>query len=178
MLQVKTTKICSSCKTEKEISCFVSDKNRGDGIYPRCKSCRKEYYTRNFPHISAKMKEYNALNKARRVEWNKAHRKRRFFWSVAANLRVRSRGESATYQELGRLWKAQRGICPLSLRRLTQESAQLDHIIPHIRGGSSTIENLQWVDRDVNYAKRDLSDAEFIALCQEVTLANLTKQRS
>lgn len=58
-------------------------------------------------------------------------------------------------------------------RKLTRENVQLDHIIPKVRGGSSTIENLRWVHRDVNYAKRDLFDAEFVALCQEVTLANL-----
>lgn len=73
--------------------------------------------------------------------------------------------------ELAKLWKRQRGKCVLTGRRLNRTSAQLDHIIPVIKGGSGLIANLRWVHRDVNYAKRDLSDADFYALCHEVVAA-------
>lgn len=31
-----------------------------------------------------------------------------------------------------------------------------------------TKDNVQWVHKDINYIKRDLSDADFIALCKKV----------
>lgn len=176
MIQEKT---CSGCKATKPVKTgFVRDSNRGDGWYPRCKDCRSKYYHANSSRIRAKMRDYNANHKDQISKWHKQYSARRFFFITASNLKIRSRGESATYVEIARLWKAQRGICPMTLRRLTRETSQLDHIIPLKHHGSSTIENLRWVHRDVNYAKRDLSDADFVALCQEVTLANIDKQRS
>lgn len=112
--------------------------------------------------------KYRAEHRVELAEKAREYNRRRFFWKTARNLCLRSKGASATFQELARLWKSQRGVCPYTQRRLTQENAQLDHVIPMIRGGSSTIENLQWVNRDVNYAKRDLSRDEFIQLCADV----------
>jgi hypothetical protein len=48
------------------------------------------------------------------------------------------------------------------------KTASIDHIIPKSRGGDSTLRNLRWVDKRVNFAKRDLSDEEFIVLCRAV----------
>ena len=31
-----------------------------------------------------------------------------------------------------------------------------------------TKDNVQWVHKDINYIKRDLSDSEFITLCKKV----------
>jgi 5-methylcytosine-specific restriction endonuclease McrA len=47
-------------------------------------------------------------------------------------------------------------------------TASIDHIVPKSRGGDNTLRNLRWVDKRVNYAKRDLTDHEFIALCRAV----------
>ena len=66
-------------------------------------------------------------------------------------------------------WKTQRGLCVLSGRKLRKSNlSQIDHIRPFSAGGTSSPRNLRWVHRDVNQAKRALSDAIFIRLCQEV----------
>lgn len=66
------------------------------------------------------------------------------------------------------MWKAQRGLCALTRRRLTRENAHLDHVWSRARGGGDSIENLRWTVDAANLAKRDMSDAEFFALCLDV----------
>ena len=38
---------CSKCKSICLKSNFFEDETRRDGLYPRCKSCRKQYYDEN-----------------------------------------------------------------------------------------------------------------------------------
>ncbi len=45
-------------------------------------------------------------------------------------------------------------------------NASLDHKFPTSRGGSSSVENLQWVTKTVNLAKRDMTVEEFLVLCR------------
>ncbi len=170
-------KKCTACKMPKEIECFVKDKSRSDGRYPVCRECRKGYYENNRERILKQYGEYRAANAPRLKIQSKAYTDRRFFYKTAGNMVSRAeeftdnRGSGILKQkcaEISRLWKTQRGICPVSGRRLNRKNAQLDHIIPLKRGGNSSIENLRWVHRDVNYAKRDLLDSEFLSLCLEV----------
>lgn len=95
---------------------------------------------------------------------NRVYYNRRFFWARMTKLRG---PERASFIELAKLWKAQRGRCALTGRRLTRE-AELDHILPKARGGNDDIGNLRWVCSEVNMAKRDSTDDEFAALCGDV----------
>lgn len=109
----------------------------------------REYYAR---HAEAKRRTQNEK------------RLRCFFQSRAKNLRGEGRADK---HDLARLWKAQRGRCALTGTRLDR-SAHLDHIIPRVRGGSCRPENLRWLAPQVNHAKRDLTDHEFIEMCRAV----------
>lgn len=110
---------------------------------------RRAYHEANREERTAKMREYA---------------RRRFFWVKAMKLRGEGR---ATHKQLAALWKAQRGICALTGRRLDR-TAQLDHRLPRARGGSDLIGNLQWVCDAANIAKRDLTNEEFHRLCSDV----------
>lgn len=107
---------------------------------------------------------YHAANRAKETAKMRGYYARRFFWGRAMKLRGDDR---ATYKQLAKLWKVQRGLCALTGRRLDR-AAQLDHIIPRAKGGGDQLYNLRWVCADINYAKRDLTDAELIALCGDV----------
>ena len=85
---------------------------------------------------------------------------RRLFWARALRLR-----NGITARDLARLWKRQRGLCALTGARLDR-TAEIDHKTPRARGGADVLENLQWVTPVANRAKRDLTDAEFLTLCQ------------
>lgn len=95
---------------------------------------------------------------------------RRFFWGRAMKLRGEGR---ATFRDLASLWHKQRGRCALTGRRLDR-LAQLDHIVARARGGSDEKSNLRWLCKEANLARRELSDAEFVALCRDVVAKALT----
>lgn len=109
-------------------------------------------------------RQYHAANRTKQTAKMRAYYGRRFFWGKAMKLRGEDR---ATARQVASLWKQQRGLCALTGRRLDR-SAQLDHKTPKAKGGSDRIENLQWLCESVNLAKRDLTDAEFAALCASV----------
>lgn len=71
-------------------------------------------------------------------------------------------------QDILKLLKNQEYRCALTGRRLTPDSASLDHMVPISRGGTHCLPNAQVLHKDVNRAKGTLTNEEFIALCREV----------
>lgn len=78
-------------------------------------------------------------------------------------------GVKVTASDLEDLWNAQDGRCALSGRPLGPD-AHLDHVTPQALGGAHTIENLRWLDPQVNVCRQHLTDAEFRSLCSDVLL--------
>jgi len=64
-------KICSKCKTEKELDEFGKDKTSNTGYDSKCKLCKKEYYLKNKEHASKRQKIYYKNNKEERVKYSK-----------------------------------------------------------------------------------------------------------
>lgn len=130
------------------------------------RAAKREHMARRRAADPDRVRAYNrqqhALNKDKRNrqlrEWNS----KRLFRSRANRLK------GITARNLARLWRDQRGLCALTGRRLDR-TAEVDHKLPKTRGGTDALENLQWVCREANRAKRDLTDLEFLALCQSVT---------
>lgn len=127
----------------------MAERRRADPDAARAYSRR--YHHRNREKQTAKMRHYYG---------------RRFFWARSCKLRQEGK---ADFRQLAALWKAQRGRCALTGRRLTRDNAQLDHIVPKVKGGGDEIGNLRWLCIEANMAKRDMTDEQFIALCAEVT---------
>ena len=95
------------------------------------------------------------------VSWCKKH------WLMQAAARAGLRG-FAVWEKIGTLLENQNYTCPYSGRKLViGENASLDHVNPRsthpLQIGS--IENIEWVDVEVNRAKRTMTRDEFIALC-------------
>lgn len=89
---------------------------------------------------------------------------------------TRPRGRVNTSNIL-RLLEHQQYCCALTGRRLTPETASLDHIVPVRCGGEHVIENTQVLHKDVNRAKTTMTREEFIQLCREV-VAHVDSQPS
>lgn len=75
---------------------------------------------------------------------------------------------SVNAADLQSLYEKQNGICNLSGVTLTQNNMVLDHRIPKSKGGSHTIDNVQWLCSKVNTAKGTMSQEEFIKMCCKV----------
>jgi len=66
--------------------------------------------------------------------------------------------------------------CALTGRKLTPETAALDHIVPIRCGGEHVIENAQVLHKDANRAKGSLTADEFVQLCREVVQWDRSKK--
>jgi 5-methylcytosine-specific restriction endonuclease McrA len=67
-------KICTKCKTKKQLSEFSKDSKRADGLQYSCKECFKAYRLENYERITAKKTEYARLNAEKIREMSRAHR--------------------------------------------------------------------------------------------------------
>jgi hypothetical protein len=56
-------KTCNKCKLEKELSEFVKDNNKKDGLKTQCKTCTKQLRENNKEKLNEYSKKYNELNK-------------------------------------------------------------------------------------------------------------------
>jgi 5-methylcytosine-specific restriction endonuclease McrA len=105
-------------------------------------------------------------------EKQKRYMRKHTFARLTRNLKTCDATSQLTKFDLWKLAKKQKLICPLTGRRLTNDSISIDHIIHLSNGGTSLIDNIRLVDYDANMARRALSDSQFIKLCQDVTKKN------
>lgn len=98
----------------------------------------------------------------------KSRAKRRFKRLVEMSNRFFTKDEWLTALDIWRIAKKQKLICALTGDKLTNDTISIDHIIPKSQGGSNKPENIRLVDKDVNLARRALTDQQFIELCKKV----------
>lgn len=99
------------------------------------------------------------------ISWCEKH------WLEQCAWRSGLRGGGWT-EKLKKLLELQNFTCPYTGRKLViGVNASIDHIQPRSRFPElvNCYENLEWVDVDVNRAKRSLTKEEFIALCDTVS---------
>lgn len=76
--------------------------------------------------------------------------------------------QAVKQSDLMNLVDSQQYRCALSGIELTPETAALDHITPVASGGKHAIDNLQWLNCEVNRMKGMLSVEVFIDICRRV----------
>lgn len=83
--------------------------------------------------------------------------------------RVQKNSKPPSADEILQLLEKQKFRCALTGRKLTPDTATLDHILPVCREGPHTIENAQVILKEVNRAKGTMTNEEFVDLCRAVT---------
>jgi CRISPR/Cas system Type II protein with McrA/HNH and RuvC-like nuclease domain len=74
--------------------------------------------------------------------------------------------------DLWRLAKKQKCKCALTGQLLSKDNISLDHIQPVSLGGNNNFDNLRLVAKRVNIARQNMTDFEFLQLCQDVVSYN------
>lgn len=78
-------------------------------------------------------------------------------------------GSYDRWPELKALFERQKGLCAYTGEPMTLgKDASLDHIIPRRRGGTHSIDNLQWVSWEMNRMKCNWTHQEFLDLLRKV----------
>lgn len=107
--------------------------------------------------------------KKRSKEWREKYSKIRILTRMAWRVNGRCKKGSITGFDLWRVAKKQKLMCALTSEKLTAENISVDHIIPKKNGGTNDVSNLRLVTIYANRAKSDLTDKEFLILCENVT---------
>lgn len=92
-------------------------------------------------------------------------------WFLQAAWRAGLRG-NGSWIKLKEILEVQNYTCPYTGRKLTPGiNASVDHKKPRslYRGSVGLISNLEWVDIEVNRAKRTMTKTKFIALCKLIS---------
>jgi hypothetical protein len=132
------------------------------------RKAKREFMAKKRLENPDKVRKYNRdfhhKNRDKKLQQMRDYYARRFFWGRAMKLRGEGK---ATAKDLASVWKKQRGKCALTGRKLDR-SAQLDHVLAKARGGLDCKDNLRWLCKEANLARRELSDEEFYSLCEDV----------
>jgi len=103
-----------------------------------------------------------------------------YFFSLRRGAKERNLEFSITIEEIWDLFQKQNGRCSLSgvelnfnsERKIYDGNASLDRINSEI---GYTISNVQWVDKDINFAKQSLTNEYFLAMIEKIYLHSIKK---
>lgn len=163
-------KRCSKCRKTKPLDAFTKDKDKKDGLYAQCKSCKAAYYAANVETKRAytaahadERREYKRAYKAdhidERREYHRAHRAAHPDYYRAANHRRRARikgnGGNVTAHELATKRASQHGLCFYCRMPHAPQALTIDHVIPLDQDGPHIIANIVFACGVCNSSKRN-----------------------
>jgi len=188
-------KKCKKCENDFKESDYRTRKNsKGcEYVIGTCRECERKYQKikyhedielsrkikrdgmkkqrdNNIELSRKKQKNWCDNNREKVREKNREYYHKSIFWSRSMKLKGENR---ATSLDLENIWNLQEGKCALT-NKILDKTAHIDHILPKSKGGLDIKENLRWVCKEVNLSKRDLTDEDFLKLCEAV-INNLKK---
>lgn len=155
-----TTKTCPACKIEKDITEYVKDKSRKNGISSYCKLCFNKYQS-----TKRRNQRFNGCcrncNKPKLLV-------SKYCLNHWVKTLIKSYGLTAKQQTLlakdliAKLEFNEYSCFYTGLKLIPGFNASLDHRIPRTKGGGNTIDNLEWVHVSVNKIKFNQTEKEFL----------------
>lgn len=143
---VVETKLCKECSQSKPAIDFYRSKHQKDGLAPRCKECSKEVARAWREAHPERAKECMQRWIAQNPERKRQARSRRKQAQKAA-------GPAFTKQEWRALCVSYNGCCLSCGKQEPDIKLTPDHIVPVMKGGANTIDNIQPLCMDCNLKK-------------------------
>lgn len=161
--------ICSSCKEKQQSKyanrrsqgcCFVCDQ---PAIKKGSSYCQYHYDLRMGRRDERREAGVCYMcGKERAISTGKRCKKC-WFKNIAQSL------NGPTPEQLESKFEEQNHKCSLSGRKLVPgENTHIDHIVARAKGGLDDLENLRWVDKQVNQAKGAMGDEELLQLVRDI----------
>lgn len=166
-------KICTNCKIEKPISLFSKHKYSKDGFRSYCKLCgniySKFYYENNKKVRIEYQKLYNKNApeniKERKRQYNKEYSKqyRQTEKGKLSKIKSETKRKRLTKENINDLTIVEKNVvlflqnykCISCEEYFDKVNPTLDHIVPIIKGGGLTKDNIQMLCLSCNSSKQD-----------------------
>lgn len=94
------------------------------------------------------------------------------FVRIAKSLKKRDKSSTLTKFDIWKIARRQKLKCALTGRKLINSNISPDHIVPLSKGGTTSLENIRLVIKEVNLCRQTLSDIDFIEMCKDVVKFN------
>ena len=161
---VSGLKLCGGCKQEKSISEFRLNRSSQDGFQDRCKKCQNKHH-RELYAVSDKFRQYVGRKRVRAADrrykspnsganksrWAKKHPNQIRRYAANRRARVIGNGGYHTVEEWLALCEKYGNRC-LACGQVVELTE--DHIMPLVRGGTDSIDNIQPLCRVCNSRKK------------------------
>jgi len=149
-----------------EGTCTLCFKNPVEGKFKLCNGCREKGRTRLAMQRQQRQEQGLCDRCGRKPRTVKDKYCENCYCAIMASSHL---GTVLDGPAIKKLWEECGGICAYSGRKLTLGiDAAVDHRVAITKGGSSTIDNLQWVHEVVNQMKRNYDEAEFLEMIADV----------
>lgn len=176
-------KLCTKCSVERPITDFHRKTRSSDGHHTWCKPCAKVLrairYQNNKDKVGMQTTAYHETNAAARssylqeyyLEHKDVYQKRAAVWrrcnpektQIAMSAYVARKRNAGTVDFTAAQWtqlKAAYGMCAYCHN--TNRTLEQEHVVPLVRGGDHTLENIIPACRTCNASKGDKTALEFI----------------
>jgi 5-methylcytosine-specific restriction endonuclease McrA len=170
------SKRCSRCQEVKTLTLFYPRRNRRSGRASHCIECAKalarQYYEDNKPHALAVARQYRAENSERlsreAAARNKVNRERHYAsvkrwyqrpkgrqFSIAKEGRRRAQKRATQVEQVDFAAILERDglICHICGGSVARDDVHFDHVIPLVRGGPHTEDNIHVAHSTCNSRK-------------------------
>ena len=125
----KKMKTCSRCSHARPIQYFSNDSNTSDGLSYQCSDCRHARYLANRTKILERMSSPDY--RPNRQVYNSRQRAKNY--DIENTLTVSEWKDKLTESD---------GCCAYCGEKVGQAKLVMDHVIPMLKGGSNSIENI------------------------------------
>jgi len=147
---------CRKCLVIKDIKNFVKDKSRRRGHHPYCRICQNKI--KNNKRALERSLDWQKRNKSKRKEIRKRwyDKNPELIRIYKSQRRLRENNQSDGTINKKSLRSLPSEICSICKQKLDWKkpnSVHLDHIIPLVKGGRHSIDNVQWTCRTCNLTK-------------------------